>query len=868
MASPSERVGAERIVDGLFGTHRRTNIGDHMPEFTSIDGGFKLSNEDRSLVNKQRAITKTINDKFIQVGAVFLKSSGKMPFDGDWFSKGHRDTDLQSWIDDAELSNANVGFNLQFGWLDVDIDAEDAYFNECVVAALDHLGVDTRFRFGRRSVGFPTHVLVQLAEEESANFENLTKFEPREFRIGEKRYHVQLRSYPTGLDKKNLERSAKQTVMPGSIYMNKKDTSKPDPSVWYINDQIATDVRRIAATTPRRASFNQIVRAIAFGTLLYVVSDHWVEGSRQTTATKVAGWLARVVQDGFSINNHEALAADVFCPVDSDDIAESLISFICDFLGDDEKHMRIRAFGDAREKLDRNPDAKIPGWPAIEQLLGAPAVNALRTTFTPGSDVSLLTKMAERYAYDDTDNVYIDRDRHRSNHETFTHDPGALERRHINETVSINGKPRNAFRMFETSQMRIRVAGRNLYPDYAPGALLRIDSRGVVVSDDDEGPADTIFNTWRGWPIQPANSVPESRAAKLDQYFDRLLSYLTCDNRDQIEWVKDWIAWTFQHPGDKQQIAWVVVGGQGVGKSFMGNTFMASLMGALWGSSSASIIDGKFNVGPFINKMFVFVDEVKFHNESGTDEVKKLIRNVDVPGMLKYGEGQNFKVYARLMFASNTFDMAIGQRSVIDRALFYTRAYDGKHLGMTDAKFRAWSETLKPWFEEFAAELRDMSVREYFVHLFMNRPVSKQAIESIRFSSGNDPDIMGANMRPSRRFAKEILEEGRIIEDLSLESPFTMAQLGNRIVEIANVLNTRPVRTDLVLAEWQEAGLLERSGMTFIFKYRHATLLKLFGDAISTELARRYEFTADDEGDNTEPHKRKAWRGMKKDMRF
>ena len=105
-------MGAERIVDGLFGTHRRTNIGDHMPEFTSIDGGFKLSNEDRSLVNKQRAITKTINDKFIQVGAVFLKSSGKMPFDGDWFSKGHRDTDLQSWIDDAELSNANVGFNL------------------------------------------------------------------------------------------------------------------------------------------------------------------------------------------------------------------------------------------------------------------------------------------------------------------------------------------------------------------------------------------------------------------------------------------------------------------------------------------------------------------------------------------------------------------------------------------------------------------------------------------------------------------------------------------------------------------------------------------------------------------------------------
>src|SRR5690606_2092087 len=181
-------------------------------------------------------------------------------------------------------------------------------------------------------------------------------------------------------------------------------------------------------------SFNQVVRSIAFATLLYVVKDHWVEGQRQLTATKVAGWLARVVRDGNAMNNHEVISADVFCPVDTDEIAENLIEFIANYCGDDEPHMRIRTYRDAVDKLSRNPDAKIPGWPAMEALFGPQHVVALRTTFTPGSDVSVLTKLAERYAYDETDNMYIDRERHRNNFSGYTHEPAQLERRHIDDT--------------------------------------------------------------------------------------------------------------------------------------------------------------------------------------------------------------------------------------------------------------------------------------------------------------------------------------------------------------------------------------------------------------------------------------------------
>src|SRR6185295_20324914 len=103
---------------------------------------------------------------------------------------------------------------------------------------------------------------------------------------------------------------------------------------------IAANVRDIAATTPRRVNFNEVVRAIAFGTFLYVVREQWVEGSRQSTAQKVTGWLARVIKDSQAMNNHEGIAEDVFCPIDDIAIAESLIAFVCDQQGDDEKHMR------------------------------------------------------------------------------------------------------------------------------------------------------------------------------------------------------------------------------------------------------------------------------------------------------------------------------------------------------------------------------------------------------------------------------------------------------------------------------------------------------------------------------------------------
>jgi hypothetical protein len=838
--------------------------------FNKIDGGFILDSSDAQLVNQQRAITKHINDQFIQVGAIYLKTSDKNPFEDDWYDKRFHDVDLQTWIDDPDSRLTNVGFNLQLGWMDVDIDSEDALFNKCIVAAMAHLGLDTRFRFGRFSVGAPTHLLVQLGEDESANWEMLKIFEPKPFKVSGKRFHTQLRSYPTNVSAKNVAKSAKQTVMPGSIYKSKNESTNHDISVWYTAaNGPATSIREIAQTTPRKVSFNEVIRAIAFGTLAYVVHDKWLEGSRHTAAQKVAGWLARVVREGQGLNNNESTAGEVYCPVDDDDIAESLLKFVCDYYGDDEGPMRIRTYRDACSKIDMNPDAKIPGWPALTELLGADRVIALRTVFMPGSDVHLLTKFAERYLYDESDNQYIDRDRFLSAGR-YVHEGHELERRHKGDVVRISGKPREAFKIFESSTLRKRVGGRDLYPDLSPGGVYRITGVGKVLSDDngEDASALAVFNTWRGWPLLLPEVVDDQLLERCVEHLDKLLGYLTRNNVDQGGWLKKWIAWIIQHPGIKQQIAPVIVGGQGVGKSFLGNTFMQALFHGLWGTASPRLLEGAFSVEPFIDKMFVFMDEARFRGDSSTEEIKKLIRNIDVSGSEKYISARNYRIHSRMMFASNRMDMNIGQHDVQDRALFYIKAYDKDYLKLNEREFLAWSAKLKPWFMEFAAFIEKEEVMRHYMYYFMTLPVTKYEVESLEHSSSNDADIVASNMSWPRRVAKYIIEDGRIYEDLDISYPWTPADLNRRVVEVCKEIGMQSIHGARVLNEFKDAGVIEthaESGKNYYrFKSKYGSLVKEYGEAIAVPLETLYEFKDEDFGPNTCTMKdRPPWRGGK-----
>jgi len=835
-----------------------------------IKGGFALNDADANVINQQRSITAQINNNFIQVGAVFLQMSGKNPFTTDWHKKKFRDTNLQEWIDDPDLRALNLGFNLQFGWLDVDIDAEDPRYNQCIVKAFKFLGIDTRFAFGRLSRGVPSHIMVQLSESDLANYDMMKEFEPNEFKMDGARFKCELRSMgPVPPDAQNTIKEARQTVMPGSIYIHKTDPGSYDISVWYTESgKAAISVGEIAATTPRKTSFATLITGIAFGTFLYVLQPHWVEGTRQSLAIKVAGWLARLVRESQGINNNEGTSRGTYCPVSSPEVAETMIDFVCGELGDHEAFMRKRVFRDAIKKLENNPDAKIPGWPALESDIGTESMLALRTVFMPGVDVSPLTQMADRYLYDETDDKYIDRDRFYSM-SGFVHDGNELDRRHRNDLMEVAGKMRPVFKLFETSPLRRRVGGRDLYPDFKPGSIFRLTRAGDTIPDDQDSEPGTmtVFNTWRGWPILPAKNVDPALLAKCNSMMDRLLMYLTQGNAHQADWLKQWIAWTVQYPGQKQQVAPVLIGGQGVGKSFFGNVFLEQLFQNQWGSASPKILEGVFSVEPFINKMFVFIDEAKFYSEASTDEIKKLIRADRMGGAEKFQSARTYRIFARVVFASNRFDMNIGQQNTQDRALFYIKTYDKDYNKQTDNEFKIWTVTLKPFFDEFNTFIHRMDVKEHFMHIFNTIPVNRHALENTSLSSGSDSHIVESNMSYARRVAKYIVEEGRIWEDLDLSAPFTMPEFNKRVTDVCDSMRIRFVQPRHVFDEFASAGLIESwsSGTTkyWRFKYRIGTLTKEFGTAIGVELEPRFIFKEEDYGVNdSELINAKTWKGM------
>jgi hypothetical protein len=347
---------------------------------------------------------------------------------------------------------------------------------------------------------------------------------------------------------------------------------------------------------------------------------------------------------------------------------------------------------------------------------------------------------------------------------------------------------------------------------------------------------------------------------------DRLFGYLSQDNSDQIEWLKKWIAWTVQNPGQKQQIAPVFVGGQGVGKSFFGNIFLEQLFQNQWGSASPKILEGTFSVEPFINKMFVFIDEAKFHSESATDEIKKLIRSDRMGGAEKFQSARTYRIFARIVFASNRWDMNIGQANTQDRALFYMKTYDKDYLGKTESEFKAWAITLKPFFDEFNSFIRRMDVKEHFMHIFNTMSVSRHDVENVTLSSGSDVHIVESNMSYPRRVAKHIVEEGRIWEDLDISAPFTMPEFNKRVSDSCVSMSVRYVQPRHVFDEFMSAGLIERwskDGAKFWrFKYKIGTLTEMMSMAIGVPLESRFSFADDDFGVNeSELIGAKPWKG-------
>lgn len=145
---------------------------------------------------------------------------------------------------------------------------------------------------------------------------------------------------------------------------------------------------------------------------------------------------------------------------------------------------------------------------------------------------------------------------------------------------------------------RVRLANRFVWQGKRriPAAQAWIESparreyRGVVFDPTGRTPPD-VLNLWRGFAVTPA---ARGTAARCERFLSHLYEQVADGREDRFAWITDWMARLVQRPGARTGRALVLRGGQGVGKSIVGE-----VLGSLFGAHYLPVSDARYVTGRF-----------------------------------------------------------------------------------------------------------------------------------------------------------------------------------------------------------------------------------------------------------------------------
>ena len=520
----------------------------------------------------QRALTvDLLTKRRLTLPAVFFRPHTDDPDAKDALADV-LETDVAAW----DGPEHNLGVRLQNGHLELGFKAGDDAFANAFFLAAEHLRVDARYAFGVDRI---SSILINVEDQEL--IEPWVPRWPRGFkdRHGHWTETIVRTSSPATKSAKVIWRFSKP--LPGSIVPDGVVVWRPKGKAAPSDIEMGVEDLEPRALAP--TGMDAIIRALAYATLAYwirIYLDGLTDWDTILTRT-VGGWIARLEVEGRAINAEgKSLHGICWCPVDTREAALDLIAF----LG------KLGASGDLKvaylhreAQLIRDPLAPVPGWNALGGIFSQDGKQGIRRAFRAGLDLDLVERMSERYILDISTNSYLDRDlllkglAYDKKHDDLAH-------RHSNESILVGKKRMNPFRLYAMSNLRTDVATADMFPGEEPAALLRVSPvHGLLKTDDLLHDEYKVLNIYRGFTIKPAQTVNPDLMRKCVTAIDRMLGILTRDNDAQIDWIKKFIAWTIRFPAIKQQVAPVIIGGQGIGKSLFGNTFMRSLFGELAG---------------------------------------------------------------------------------------------------------------------------------------------------------------------------------------------------------------------------------------------------------------------------------------------
>lgn len=724
--------------------------------------------------------------------------------------------------------------------VDLDFDSNDPHFAEILFAAARHR-LDTRFAWGRDTVGVPNHVVVSVYTKDAEDLTNRLRLRKGKIKVSDAEFETEIR---------HTENHDKIVRLPSAWDVKDGAASVLVPMPYgtnYSNPAEALNVmRRGGKAIP--ATPKAIKQAKVFGELACILSNVWVEGDRNDPSLKLSGWLTR---SAVACAAAEAEGSDtVYAFTTKDDIVSffDLLDTITD-ANSAQKNQRRLTVNKTWQKYESNPDAKIPGEPSVIELIGEELFKVAKQLVTCG-DADTFEAVLDRFVFVSALDRWYDKEQAKDGSplKACLKEPKNLVSKLAGQYTTVgDGKIPHAPRLFASPRKRV-VSDITSIPK-PPGVgvvgdVIRVrrqrygsNSFDTPVDDDYEGDTKLMLDDWRGWPTLPAATVDPAVMAEGVAMLDKLFGLLTRNNAAQIDWIKKWIAWTIQHPAEKQQVAWVCVGGMGVGKSFAGLVLMKALMGGLAGQTTAKSVASDFVVGPLRGKMIVTIDEAHFkgkNKDEVEDEIKKLVRSTYVSGTLKNHETEDHPIFARFIFLSNDH---INLSRQFDRAMFYTKAEDAKFHGMNDVEFNKYTSTLKPFFDKFGAWLNNYGNVSHLISYFMGMECSRAELESMTHSSSTDPDIMYKNLSPTHQLALQILASGKspsvnladrtgndMTDWAKLFEPFNLTDRAAKIMGVGEYSNKIPAAARLVQIYEEEWGAIVKVGNMYGYKYRRKTM--------------------------------------------
>ena len=217
------------------------------------------------------------------------------------------------------------------------------------------------------------------------------------------------------------------------------------------------------------------------------------------------------------------------------------------------------------------------------------------------------------------------------------------------------------------------------------------------------------YNLWRGWGLDP------SEEGSCDLFLQHLLENVVGGNRDDYEWLLDWLADLFQNPQDRSLgVAVAFRGEQGVGKSFVGDQLRPLLGHHHTVIDKPELLTGRFNKH-LASALLVQADEAFWAGDKRkVGPLKHLVTGRTMQLEMKGIDAQEVPNFVRLLITTN--EVLAWPTELSDRRLVI---FDVKDTRRGDRSyFRAIEQQLKN------------GGYEKLLHTLLNRAIDRDRLES------------------------------------------------------------------------------------------------------------------------------------------